>query len=360
MFQGASSESKSGKNLADEAIRLIDLQIANLHESIRILNNQRNDHLPISTLPVEILIKIFLFHQENTRRYAVRGLEPLDWIGITHVSQRWREIALDFSGLWIRIPFYHPKWATEMIARSQHACPIVKTTYNPSKYPSEARLLKTFLQQHISRIQVLEIQCKGHQLVAKLFQDIPPTSVPCLSTLSLLMPWQEPGTEPSPADSLQILDTRLIDTNLLRRVEAPTTHSWNLRLFSGLTHLTIDGNMARMQTSQREFLDALRRMPTLQCLDLDGPVLPEAINTASLEPVYLRDLQDLCVCDTVSTVTFFLHHVNFPPTTRTDIGCIYLNPVSNILPVLVPLKRLLSEKPRALTSSHPIHLFRRL
>ena len=238
MFQGASSESKSGKKLADEAIRLIDLQIANLHESIRILNSQRNGHLLISALPVEILTKIFLLHQENTRRYAVRGLEPLDWIGrITHVSRRWRKIALDFSSLWIRIPFYHPKWATEMISRSLHICPIVKTTYNPSKYPSEARLLKTFLQQHLSRIQVLEIQCKSHQLVAKLFQDIPPTSVPCLSTLSLLMPWQEPGTEPSPADSLQILDTRLIDTNSLRTVEAPTTLSWNLRLFSGLTHL---------------------------------------------------------------------------------------------------------------------------
>jgi hypothetical protein len=354
MFQRASSESKSEKKSADEAIRLIDLQIANLRESIRVLHYQRNDHLPISRLPVEILTKIFLLHQKNTtRRYTGRRL---DWIGITHVSQRWREIALDFSGLWIRIPFYHLKWATEMVARSQHACPIVKTTYNPSRYPSEARLLETFLQQHLSRIQVLEIRCTSHQLIGKLFQDIQPTSVPCLSTLSLSIPWLEPGTEPSPADLLQILNTQLIDTNSLRKVKVitPTTLSWNLRLFSGLTHLMIGGHgMARTQTSQHEFLDALRRMPALRCLDLDGPVLPEVIGRSSLEPlVYLQDLQDLSVCDTVSTVIFLLLHVNFPPTTRTDIGCIYLNPVSSILPVLVPLKRLLSEKPRTLKLHH--------
>ena len=349
MLQRASSESKSGKKSANEAIRLIDLQITNLRESIRVLHYQRNDHLPISRLPVEILTKIFLLHQENTTGGYTAG-RRLDWIRITHVSQRWRETALDISGLWIRIPFYHPKWAKEIIARSQHACPIVKATYNPSRYPSEARLLKTFLQQHLSRIQVLEIQCTNPQLVAKLFQDIQPTSVPCLSTLSLTMPWQEPGTEPFPADSLQIINTRLIDTNSLRKVKvrAPTTHSWNLSLFSGLTHLTIGGDMARTQTSQHEFLDALRRMPALQYLDLDGSALPEAIDRSSLEPVYLQDLQNLSVCDTVSTVTFFLHHIIFPPTTRVVIGCIYPNPVSSILPLLVPLKRLLSERPPAL------------
>jgi hypothetical protein len=341
MFQRTTSESKSGKKSADEAIRLIDLQIATLRKSIRILNNQRNSYLPISKLPVEILTKIFLLHQQNaTKQYTAK---TLDWIGITHVSQRWREIGLDFSGLWIRIPFYHLKWATEMITRSQHACPIVKATYNPSSYPSKARLLETFLQQHLSRIQVLEIMCTSHQLIAKLFQDIPPTSVPCLSTLSLATIM----AKPSPAESLQILSTRFVDTNSLRKV----TLNSNSRLFSGLTHLTIDGDMARTQTSQCDFLDALRRMPTLQCLDLDGILLPEAINR-SLETVYLQDLQDLSICDTVSTITFFLHHVNFPPTTRIVIGLIYLNPVSSISPLLDPLKQLLSEKPRALKLHH--------
>ena len=351
MFQETSSESKFRKKSANEAIRLIDLQIANLHESIRILNSQRNGHLPISKLPVEILTKIFLLHQHNVTLQTLR----LDWVGITHVSQRWREIALNFSGLWIRIPFHQPKWAKEMIARSQHACPIVNV-YIPSLCPSEARLLKSFLQQHLSRVQVLEIWDTNPHLLAKLFQDIQPTCVPCLSTLSLSMSvqWQEPGTE---LDSLQIVNSRLLNTNSLRKLNISTTPRWDLNLFSGLTHLKLRAghNMPRTQTSQHEFLDALRRMPNLQSLHLDGPALPEAVDKSSLEPVHLPDLRDLTVRDTVPTIEFFLHHVTLPPTTRTAIGCRHRDPVlqlANISPIISLLKRLLSERPRGLKLHH--------
>jgi hypothetical protein len=240
MFQETSSESKSGKKSANEAIRLLDIQIANLHESIRILNRERNGHLPISKLPVEILTKLFLLHQHNVTA------ENLDWIGITHVSQRWREIALNFPGLWIRIPFHHPKWAKEMITRSQHACPIVKAVYIPSIYPSEAQLLKSFLQQHLSRVQTLEVRGGDSHLLAELFQDIQPTSVPCLSTLSLSVKWQSPRAD-TVVDFLQILDSRFLNTNSLRKLEAPTTLGWDLRqVFSGLTHLRL-GDSRNMQ-----------------------------------------------------------------------------------------------------------------
>ena len=167
---------------------------------------------------MEILTKIFLVHQLNVT------VQTLDWIRITHVSQRWREIAINFPGLWIHIPFHRPKWAKEMIARSQRACPIVKAVYNPSLYPSEAQLLKSFLQQHLFRVQVLEIRGTDSQLLVKLFQDIQPTSVPCLSTLTLSGAWHELGTEPSAVlESLQILNSRLLNTNSLRKVEVPTT-----------------------------------------------------------------------------------------------------------------------------------------
>jgi len=128
MFQGTSST--PGQESAHGAIRLIDLQVANLRESIRALHSQRNSYLPISKLPVEILSKIFLLHQKNMTRSWVFHRATFEWVGITHVSQRWREVALNFSGLWIRIPFHNPKWAKEMIARSQPAALIVKATYH--------------------------------------------------------------------------------------------------------------------------------------------------------------------------------------------------------------------------------------
>jgi hypothetical protein len=327
----------SGKKTTDSVIHLIDRRVANLRESIRVLHSQRNGLLSISKVPAEILTEIFLLHQQNvTENYTV---ETVDWIGVTHVSQQWREIALNFSRLWIHIPFYHPKWAEEMITRAQHAYLIVRATY-------AGQLLKSFLQKHLPRVQVLEVQNASPQL----FQDIQPTSVPCMSTLSLLMPWQEPVTGPSP---LQIVDSRLLNTTLLKKVEVSTTLGWDSMLLSGLTHLRLGNgrNVPRTQTSQREFLDALRRMPNLQCLDLKRPALPEKVDRSLLEPVYLPDLQDLSVFDTVHTIEFFLHHVTFPPTTRIAIGCKHPDIIfrhASISPVLVPIKQLLSDRSHTL------------
>ena len=126
--------------------------------------------------------------------------------------------------------------------------------------PSQARLLKSFLQQHLSRVQVLEISDTNPQLLVKLFQDIQPNSVPCLSTLRLSVQWQALGTKPSAGlDLLQIVDSRLLNANSLRKLNVSITPRWDLNLFSGLTHLKLgDGHdMPRTQTSQREFLDAL-------------------------------------------------------------------------------------------------------
>jgi hypothetical protein len=96
-------------------------------------------------------------------------------------------------------------------------------------------------------------------------------------------------------------------------------------------------------------------MQTLQTLHLDESVLPKAADKSSLEQVHLPDLRALSVFDTVSAIEFFLHHVTFPPTTRTAIGCTHLDPVlqlSGTSSVLVLLKRLLSERPRALKLRH--------
>ena len=96
MLQGT-----SGKRSTSEVIHLIDRRVASLRESIRVLHSQRNDLFPISKVPAEIITAVFALHQQNvTENYTV---ETVDWIGVTHVSQQWREIALNFSRLWIHI-----------------------------------------------------------------------------------------------------------------------------------------------------------------------------------------------------------------------------------------------------------------
>lgn len=80
---------------------------------------------------------------------------------------------------------------------------------------------------------------------------------------------QQPVTGTFPVlDWLQIMDSRLLNTTSLRKIEAPTPLGWDSNLFSGITHLILGHwgeitEMPQIQTSQRDFLDALRCMPTL-------------------------------------------------------------------------------------------------
>jgi len=352
MFQETSGSSKSRS-------RSPDLQIADLRESVLVLNSQRDDHAPISRLPVEIVIEIFLLHRKNMMRKC--GLQTIDWIGITHVSRLWREIALNCSGLWISIPFHKPKWAEEMIARSRHACPIVIAAYDPLEDLEGALLLRRFLQQHLSRVQVLKIDIRPH-LLEQLFRDIQPTPVPYLSTLILSTKKSATGSSPV-FDWLEIMDSRLLNTNSLRKVQAPTSQRWDLGLFSGLTHLVLGVHhgeiieMPRTQASQSDFLDALRRMPTIQCLVLKGNTVPEATDgSPQLEPVHLRNLEKITVCDTsVDVVGFLFGHVIFPGNTRIIVHCKYPNPVSRfekISSALAPLKKLLADRPTPMKFRH--------
>ena len=353
MFQGTSN---SRQKSANEVIRLFDLQIAHSQESIRVLKCRRNGRLPISKLPVEILSEIFLLHQQNvmdTKRHP--RVQSLNWIGISHVCRQWRETALNFSDLWIHIPCHHPKWAEEMVVRSKQACLIVRITqYDPLHYPSKAQFLKNFLQQHLSRIQVLEIQNAWNRAVEKLFEAIQPSSVPCLSTLNVSTCWDEPPIVA--ALRVEILDSRLLNTTSLRRVAISANVRWCSKLFNGLTHLKLgpgnDSIPSRTQTSQPEFLDALRRMPTLQLLDLKGMVLPAVVDRSSLEPVHLSELQDLSIIDTAPPIAFFLHHVKFSSTTRTSIGCKDVLQLEDVAPVISLLERLLSERPHTLKFDH--------
>ncbi|KIM35833.1 hypothetical protein M413DRAFT_428331 [Hebeloma cylindrosporum] len=349
--------SMSGTRSIYDTIRLIDRRIASLRESIHALNRQRNELLPISKLPVEIVTEIFLLHQENLKPQGALEKATLDWIRISHVCKRWREIALCCSRLWIHIPFRHPEWANEMILRSYPACLIAMASFHSESSPKELETATKFFKEHLSRVQVLDIWDSSAELVAKLFQDdIKPTSAPYLSILRLGTPRSRKPDSPVP-NLLQIVDNRLLNTSSLREVEALSTPNWDLNLFSGLTHLKLgDGsNGQRTQTSQCEFLDALRRMSTLQFLHLNGPFLPAAADGSPLEPVHLSNLRDLLVYDTVDIVTFFLHHIDFPAVTRTTINCRLLGPglpLTQLSPIIPLLKQRLAERPHTLKIDH--------
>jgi len=66
---------------------------------------------PISILPPELLARIFHFYALEAPPWS-DGVQKLGWIAVTHVCQRWRQVALGDSSLWARITGFSPtaKW----------------------------------------------------------------------------------------------------------------------------------------------------------------------------------------------------------------------------------------------------------
>src|ERR1700730_4144150 len=103
---------------ADHLRQAIDDEIKSLEASLRALKSRRNALVPISHLPPEILAAIFSFLSPSVWN---RGIDLLEWLSVTHVCHRWRDIALTHPRLWSHINFTRltPAGMAGMLARAR-------------------------------------------------------------------------------------------------------------------------------------------------------------------------------------------------------------------------------------------------
>ncbi|TFK66100.1 hypothetical protein BDN72DRAFT_844726 [Pluteus cervinus] len=105
-MQAASSTQTPGSK--EVAIEKLDNEIRILTEQLRRLKAQRNTFSLTHTLPDEILCEIFAIVQvyckiKTKGGHQNRPHSVLQWLPITHVSRRWRQVALACSQLWCSI-----------------------------------------------------------------------------------------------------------------------------------------------------------------------------------------------------------------------------------------------------------------
>ncbi|TFK68640.1 hypothetical protein BDN72DRAFT_736969, partial [Pluteus cervinus] len=77
-----------------DALNKIDAEITRLEGQIRSLRQLRNNFIPISRFPPEILSKVFL-HCHNQDQKSPTSRLTLSW-----VSRHWRNVALEYPALW--------------------------------------------------------------------------------------------------------------------------------------------------------------------------------------------------------------------------------------------------------------------
>jgi hypothetical protein len=292
-----------------DARRVIDNEIEDLYERIRARKLDRNDLAPISKIPVELLSYIFSLVQRKCRHDS---REDLGWVVVTHICQRWRNIALDNPTLWVYVPSHRPKWIPEMTRRSKSAT--LKINLNAQSFtPSRFSTLRTFLAAHLPRVRSITVYppLPPDRLIQKLLQDIPARSAQCLEHFNL----QDPLGYPHTFNPMLFVEKVLIDPPCLKKLKMYGTIDWNSKILTSLTHFIVHyGNlMATESPPHSEFLDALTRMPALRILHLHHVPLPaptEELPSKLSNIVRLSQLQSILLSGSASTVCNILRHIS--------------------------------------------------
>jgi hypothetical protein len=290
-----------------DAIRsIIDRDIPRLEENIRALKSRRNELSPISRLPAEILCNIFSLSFFWKPDYWTNFSQ----VNFSQVSQHWRSLALSVPELWTDIPLTYPRWAQEMLIRSKKA----KLTFQSrsSFNASNSKVIETLRSCFCEMNRVVELNL--FTIPGLILEEIFPKSAPQLRTLRI-------GSHSYVGAGCSIPEDFLYDTERLQRVELINCKiSWDSRLLTGLTHLTLEHSL-NAKCSIIQLLHALQRMPALTELRLKNSIPKDSEGLSTYPVVDLSCLQVLHIASGVGALTTVLRHINIPPSTTWNLTC---------------------------------------
>ena len=292
----------------DVACSIIDRDIARLEESIRALKSRRNELSPVSRLPPEVLCIIFSFIEDRN----ISHRSPESWINFSRVSQQWRSLALSAPELWTNIPINYPRWTQEMLIRSKMAKLTIRVDFSMNFQALET--VKSCLSQ-MKRLGEISITRASGSILEKLCQNLP-KSAPQLHTLRI--------NRHLPSDHLPatIHEDFLCDTERLQHVDLDCKISWESRLLTGLTRLTLHNSLQDDTTSSIiQFLHALQRMPALTNLDLEDSIPHDTGGLSTYPTVNLPCLRVLRISSGVGALTSALRHITFPSSAVLNVTC---------------------------------------
>jgi F-box-like len=294
----------------EEARSIIDRKISRLEESIRALKSRRNELSLISRLPTEILCNIFKFSLIDCQTPR-----PESWTNFSQVSRLWRSSALSEPELWTNIPLSYPRWTQEMLIRSKKAKLTIQLDLllGKSKTKTIIETARSCLYE-MNRVEEIELSAMLGGILDELFRDLPNKSAPQLHTLCIRM---------FSRTAFSIHEDFLYDTERLQRVELINCKiSWDSRLLTGLTRLTLKNSLKANSSTIIQVLHALRRMPALTHLDLNDSIPGGLEGPSTYAVVDLPCLRVLNILSDVGALTAFLRHISFPHSTILDLTCL--------------------------------------
>ena len=316
------------------AVSAIDKEIDAARRLVHSLLSRRNAMAPISTLPPELLARIFRFLILGD--LASFGFPTMGWFEATHVCRHWRQVALDDSSLWARVTGFSPspEWISETLVRARNAPLDINLVGVPNP-----ELLSKFLP-HISHTRQLRFRdlCMHHSQRVK---DICALEAPALEHFELGI------SAGSPIAFRQLAGSTLFKgrTPKLRRlILAQITIPWSLIPRGQLTELKINlfrgtptPNNSGLDDSN-QLIDFLINSPELKVLVLEF-CLPSLLSQVSQEQsIHLPRLSHLCLGGSTRRVTSLLRRLKLPSSAALHLRCISESPSTHddyhILPLI--------------------------
>ena len=253
-------------NYRESLQEAIDAEIKSLEESIQVLKLRRNALQPISSFPPEIFAAIFSFLcLPGIPSLGIKLAKNQERLSISHVSHRWREIALNQPQLWSHLDF-------STISMSGAAEILVRAKSVPLYIHDDDRFghfLKE-VQGRLPYIRHLSI-CAGFVGIHWRLKNTLVSPAPTLEYLSLICRREEYWSAGLGAQHLQVLLDPVFggSTPKLSCLKVRYCNiSWNSQLLKGLKHLEILLPYEGTRPTLTDWLDTLDEIPQLKTLTL--------------------------------------------------------------------------------------------
>jgi len=297
----------------------------------RSLFSSRNALAPISSLPPELLARIFRFYALVEPPWS--GGQKLGWIGVTHVCQRWRQVALDDSMLWARTVGILPsaEWIFEGLVRARNAPLLFDIVGRPSPV-----VLSKFTPHmfHTRNLRLPRLSIHDSQVV----QEICALEAPVLEYFELGVSDAFPITFPAGMTLFKGHSPKLRSFTT-SQVVIP----WSLIPRGQLTQLKITFSrgistpgISSLNDSNQLF-GLLINSPELEVLSLEF-CLPSMLPQGSHgEAIHLPRLSRLSLSGSTSRVTNLLKRLKLPSSATLHLRCISEDPSTYPNDLITPL-----------------------
>ncbi|KAI0322076.1 hypothetical protein OF83DRAFT_1167865 [Amylostereum chailletii] len=309
---------------ASEVVQTIRSEINAVDKAAALVKRRLNAVMPVARLHPEILAIILSHNAVDEPHYDLGKIDSyyhdlrntLGWIKVSHVSHRWREVALSYPSLWSVVTFTHGfEWAQEFVARSKATPILIDLCADPSRVPGPE--VVSVIESQLHRIHTLHLCCPT-SIISSLKLCHPAPLLHTFRARSIDLVSNE--TPPSPLFAGQTPSLRHLD------VEHAEVVNWNEPIFSGLTTLLLktDGRLLPSSGSSiHAVLGALQRMHRLETLVLHIPNIGGAdtplpnTSDANLPCLAYLNVGEM----SLQTTAVLLRHIHRPHNTQLSLFC---------------------------------------